>query len=119
MSMKHTVSYSLFHRMGQWALYAMAALVLLFLITPLLIIISLSFNSEPFFSITPEMLRLEANAFSLRCYLQLENATHWRHAIRNSFLIGGYATLLSTNLGTLDVLGSMQPNMPFRRLVMA
>lgn len=119
MSMKHTVSYSLFHRMGQWALYAMAAVVLLFLITPLLIIIPLSFNSEPFFSITPEMLRLEANAFSLRWYQQLENAPNWHHAIRNSFLIGGCATLLATTLGTLGALGLSQPNMPCRRLIMA
>ncbi|HLR29187.1 MAG TPA: ABC transporter permease [Paenalcaligenes sp.] len=111
--------YSLSHRLGQWLLNLIAALVLLFLIFPLIIIIPLSFNSEPFFSITPEMLRLEPEAFSLRWYQQLYDASNWHLAIRNSFLIGGCATLLATTLGTLGALGLSQPHMPGRRLITA
>ncbi|HLR30609.1 MAG TPA: ABC transporter permease [Paenalcaligenes sp.] len=96
-----------------------AALVLLFLIFPLIVIIPLSFNSEPFFSITPEMLRLEPEAFSLRWYQQLHHAPNWHLAMRNSFLIGSCATLVATVLGTLGALGLSQPQMPWRRLITA
>ena len=44
------------------------ALILFFLIFPILVIIPLSFNSLPFFTFTPEMLRLDPAGYSLVNY---------------------------------------------------
>ena len=43
-------------------------LIFLFLIMPILIVLPLSFNVQPYFSFTPEMLALKPEAFSLRWY---------------------------------------------------
>lgn len=115
----HSTSYSLSHRLGQLILTITALLVLLFLLVPVLVVIPLSFNSEPFFSITPEMLRLEADAFSLRWYQQIKENPNWYLATRNSFLIGMGATIIATILGTLGALGLHQPHMPWRRFITA
>ena len=48
-------------------------LVFVFLIAPLLVIIPLSFNAEPYFTFTEEMLRLEPNAYSMRWYEDIIN----------------------------------------------
>ena len=42
------------------------ALIFTFLITPIIIIVPLSFNEQPYFSFTPEMLALKPEAYSLR-----------------------------------------------------
>lgn len=115
----HSTSYSLSHRLGQLILTITALLVLLFLLVPVLVVIPLSFNSEPFFSITPEMLRLEADAFSLRWYQQIKENPNWYLATRNSFLVGMGATIIATILGTLGALGLHQPHMPWRRFITA
>ena len=47
------------------------ALVFLFLIAPILIIIPLSFNAEPYFTFTEKMLRLDPAGYSLRWYDRL------------------------------------------------
>lgn len=115
----HSTCYSLSHRLGQLILTIIALLVLLFLLAPVLVVIPLSFNSEPFFSITPEMLRLEADAFSLRWYQQIKENPNWYLATRNSFLVGMGATIIATILGTLGALGLHQPHMPWRRFITA
>ena len=106
-------------RIGRFVLYLFASLVLLFLLLPLLVIIPLSFNSEPFFSITTDMLRLQPEAFSLRWYQQLGAHPNWLLATRNSLLIGLCATVLATVLGTLGALGLNHPHIPGRRLLTA
>ena len=45
--------------------------VFLFLIAPILIIIPLSFNAEPYFTFTEKMLRLDPSGYSLRWYDRL------------------------------------------------
>jgi len=47
---------------------AICSLVLFFLVMPLLVVIPISFTSSPFLQFTPEMLRLDPEAFSLRWY---------------------------------------------------
>ena len=42
--------YTLWHKLGAWSLQVGAWLVLFFLILPILVIVPLSFNAEPFFS---------------------------------------------------------------------
>ncbi len=114
-------------------------LIFLFLIAPILVVIPLSFNAEPYFTFTPKMLHLDPEGYSLRWYDLLltfgmehpdgprdaswwadvwQNAK-WVRAAKNSVIIGFFATLLATALGTLAALGLSRPEMPFRRGIMA
>jgi putative spermidine/putrescine transport system permease protein len=95
------------------------ALIYLFLIAPILVIIPLSFNAEPYFTFTPAMLSFDLDAFSLRWYQDILNNEEWMRAIRNSFVIGFFATALATTLGTIAALGLSNPRMPYRTAVMA
>ena len=95
------------------------ALIYLFLIAPILVIIPLSFNAEPYFTFTPAMLSLDPDAFSLRWYQDVVDNEQWMRAIRNSFFIGFFATLLATTLGTIAALGLSNSRMPYRTAVMA
>jgi putative spermidine/putrescine transport system permease protein len=127
-------------RLGIYGYRAFCALVLLFLILPILVVVPLSFNTAPYFSFTPGMLRLDPDAYSLRWYLDiLENGmidrtlprfgsayladawqhSQWIHAARNSVFIGIVATAVATGLGTLAALGLSQSDMPGRKLVMS
>jgi putative spermidine/putrescine transport system permease protein len=114
-------------------------LVFIFLIAPILIVIPLSFNVEPYFSFTERMLRLDPEGYSLRWYDTLvtfgmqapeaprdggwwadmwQNAT-WVQAAKNSIIVGFWATIFATVLGTLAALGLSRPEMPYRRTIMA
>ncbi len=92
--------------------------VLAFLMAPILVIVPLSFNAEPYFTFTEGMLRLDAEAWSLRWYREIAGSEAWRGALANSLLIGVAATAIATLLGTLAALGLSSPQMPARRLVM-
>ncbi len=113
--------------------------IFLFLILPILIVLPLSFNVEPYFSFTTGMLNFDPEAFSMRWYedilrngmaspdaafswswlSDMWNNGQWIRAIRNSFFIGICATLLSTALGTLAAIGLSRSEMPYRRLLMS
>lgn len=107
------------HKLGAHALKLSAWAVLLFLILPILVIIPLSFNNEPFFSFTQGMLRLDPNAYSLKWYEAVFHSANWLLAIRNSFFIGIFATLIATVLGTVAAVGLAGENMPLRRSITA
>lgn len=111
--------YSTTHRIGAWALRFWAWAVLFFLILPILIMIPLSFNAEPFFSFTPGMLKLDPAAYSLKWYANIFADSNWMLAIRNSFFVGICATLIATTLGTVAAVGLSSAHMPFRRTITA
>ena len=94
-------------------------MIFLFLIMPILVIIPLSFNAEPYFTFTPGMLALDPDAFSIRWYEDIIDNKQWLHAIKNSFIIGIFSTLLATFLGTLAALGLSKPYLPYRAAIMA
>jgi len=96
----------------------LCACIFLFLITPILIIIPLSFNVEPYFTFTKGMLALDPEAYSLRWYHDFVNNTQWTHSVKNSFIIAIAATILATVLGTLAALGLSKSHMPYRSLMM-
>ncbi len=104
---------------GSLAITLFACLVLLFLILPILVIVPLSFNAQPYFSFSEGMLRLDPEAYSLKWYREIVDNPNWMLAVRNSFFIGIVATLLAVVLGTLAAVGMTSPHMPARRLVMA
>jgi len=112
--------------------------IFLFLVAPILLVIPLSFNVEPYFSFTEKMLSFDPTGYSLRWYDRIfthgmanpdiprdstwwkdvwENA-QWIHAAKNSAIIGISATILATLLGTVAALGLSRPEMPFRRAIM-
>ncbi|OAN77046.1 polyamine ABC transporter permease [Sulfitobacter sp. EhC04] len=93
--------------------------ILVFLITPILVVMPLSFNAENFFTFTPEMLRFDPAGYSLKHYRDFFNSSDWQNALRNSVMIAPVATLLSVGFGTLAAIGLSQPHVPFRRAIMA
>lgn len=126
-------------RLWRYAYRVICTLILLFLIAPILIIIPLSFNVEPYFTFTTKMLTLDPEGYSLRWYDRLltygmaapeavrnwdwwvdswQNA-RWLQAAKNSVIIGVFATIVATSLGTLAALGLSRSDMPWRRTIMA
>jgi putative spermidine/putrescine transport system permease protein len=93
-------------------------LVLFFLMAPIVVLIPLSFNAEPYFTFTPGMLSLDADAFSIRWYQDIINNPQWIHSMRNSVIIGFFATILATGFGTLAAWGLSRPQTPFRITIM-
>ncbi len=93
--------------------------IFVFLITPILVVMPLSFNAENFFTFTPEMLRFDPAGYSLKHYRDFFTNQDWQNAVRNSIQIAPAATLLSVSFGTLAAIGLSQPHVPFRRAIMA
>ncbi len=93
--------------------------IYLFLIAPILVIIPLSFNAEPYFTFTEGMLRLDPDAWSLRWYVQVGEDENWVRSMKNSFIIGCASTVFATALGTVAALGLSRERMPCRTAIMA
>ncbi|MEM6886524.1 MAG: ABC transporter permease [Pseudomonadota bacterium] len=93
--------------------------ILVFLITPILVVMPLSFNAQDFFTFTPEMLQFDPAGYSLKHYQDFFTSSDWQQALSNSVKIAPAATFLSVALGTLAAIGLSQPHVPFRRAIMA
>lgn len=123
-------------RISQYVFLLACTMIFLFLITPILVIMPLSFNAEPYFTFTDGMLAFDSSAYSLRWYKDIFsfgmtnpdavgsswwqdmwNNSVWIGAFRNSFFIAIMATLLATAFGTLAALGLSRPEMPFRTAI--
>jgi putative spermidine/putrescine transport system permease protein len=98
-------------RFARAALWVFSVVVLLFLVAPILVIIPLSFNSQPFFT-------FPMAGFSFRWYEEFFGSDRWMASIRHSLLIGICTTLLATVLGTLAAQGLNRREIPFRGLLM-
>ena len=104
--------------MGRRLHLVFCAAVFVFLVAPILVIVPLSFNAEPYFTFTEGMLRLDADAWSLRWYDAVLGDEEWLRALVNSLIIGVAATTLATSLGVLAALGLANASMPGRSLAM-
>jgi len=93
--------------------------IFVFLITPILVVIPLSFNAQNFFTFTPEMLRFDPAGYSLKHYEDFFTSSGWQQALRNSLAIAPVATLLAVSFGTLAAIGLSSEHVPFRRAIMA
>ena len=111
--------FTIWNKLGVYALRGCAGAVLFFLILPILVIVPLSFNSQPYFTFTAEMLAFEADAYSLRWYRTIVENPNWLLAIQNSFIVGVFATIVATLLGTIAAVGLASSEMPFRRTITA
>ena len=117
-------------RLWHYAYLAICAVVLFFLVAPLIVVIPLSFSKSPFLHFTPEFLRLDPEAFSLRWYrimigdcsapdITTVCSDRWKDGARNSLFIAIFATFFATTLGTLASLALSRVYTPFRRTLMA
>lgn len=93
--------------------------IFVFLITPILVVMPLSFNAEDFFTFTPEMLRLDPEGYSLKHYRDFFQTSDWQLALKNSLIIAPIATIISVSLGTLAAIGLSQSHVPGKRAIMA
>ena len=102
-----------------YAFRVICGAIFVFLITPIIVVMPLSFNAEDFFTFTPEMLRLDPEGYSLKHYRDFFTNSDWQKALWNSITIAPAATLLSVSFGTLAAIGLSQSHVPFRRAIMA
>jgi putative spermidine/putrescine transport system permease protein len=93
-------------------LWVGGGLVLLFLIAPIIAIVPLSFNAEPFFTYPMPGL-------SMRWYDEFFGSDVWQLALKNSIIVAVFATILSTALGTLAAIGLTRPDCPARATLTA
>lgn len=126
-------------RLWHYSYLTICALIFLFLIAPIVIVIPLSFNAEPYFTFTEKMLTFDPDGYSMRWYdslvtfgMQLpeaergaafwsdfwNNAT-WMQVTKNSIIVGVFSTILASALGTIAALGLTRPEMPFRKQITA
>ena len=105
-------------RTWHYGFYTYCGLVFVFLVAPLIAIIPLSFNAEPYFTFSKEMVNLDPEAYSLRWYKDIIHNKQWLHSAKNSIIIAFFATILATTLGTVAALGLSQSYMPFRVAIM-
>ncbi|KGJ05930.1 putative spermidine/putrescine transport system permease protein [Paracoccus halophilus] len=126
-------------RIWHYTYLVLCGAIFFFLIAPIVVVIPLSFNAEPYFTFTDEMLAFDPEGYSLRWYDSLltfgmanpdaprdgswwadawANAK-WIKAAKSSVIIGVFSTILATCLGTLAALGLSRPEMPYRRAIMA
>jgi putative spermidine/putrescine transport system permease protein len=94
-------------------------LIFMFLITPILVVMPLSFNAQDFFTFTPEMLQFDPAGYSLKHYQDFFNNAEWQRSFWNSLIIAPIATVISVSLGTLAAIGLSQSHVPAKRAIMA
>jgi putative spermidine/putrescine transport system permease protein len=95
-----------------YALRVFVALVLLFLISPILAVMPLSFNSESFFT-------YPMPGYSLKWYEDFFFNPRWTGSVKMSFFVAFATTILATTLGTLAALGLSRSNFPLKSTMMA
>jgi putative spermidine/putrescine transport system permease protein len=97
-------------------LVTFCTLVFLFLIAPILVIVPLSFNAEPYFT-------YPMSGLSLRWYEDIFGdglqAHLWQRAALNSAIVAVCSTVLAVILGTLAALGMWRATFPLKGLVYA
>lgn len=94
----------------RWLLAAYAALVLAFLIIPILAIVPLSFNGGSF-------LTYPLDGLSLRWYEEVLTTEKWVRALRNSLIVAVPATAIALVLGTLAAVGLAQAHIRGKALL--
>jgi putative spermidine/putrescine transport system permease protein len=91
---------------------AFCALVLLFLILPIIAIIPISFSAG-------EWLTYPLPGLSLRWYDDFLSSRMWLLALKNSLIVASATAVLATALGTLAGLGLTRASFPLKGMVLA
>lgn len=106
-------------RIWHYCFMLICAMVFFFLIAPIIVIIPLAFNAEPYFTFTEKMLAFDPEGYSLRWYRDLLGSEEWMSSIRNSFFIATVSAFVATTLGTIAALGLHRKQMPYKATIMA
>jgi putative spermidine/putrescine transport system permease protein len=99
-------------RLTQVLLRAWLALVILFLLLPILVVVPLSFSSASY-------LRFPPPGWSLRWYARYFSRETWLDATWLSLWVGLVVAVLATVLGTLAAFGLMRGRLPLRGAISA
>jgi putative spermidine/putrescine transport system permease protein len=99
-------------RLARASLAALTALVLFFLVAPIVIVVPLSFSSGSFF-------HYPLPGLSLRWYEDFFTSSFWLPSLWNSLIVGTSATALATALGTLAALGMWRARFPGQSVLLA
>ncbi len=94
--------------LGKSALYLHSFLVYLFLFFPIAVLIIFSFNRE--------RINVIWTGFTLDWYKVLFNDTDLLNSVKNSLIVGTFATIISTILGTLAAFGMVRYKFPGKKL---
>lgn len=97
-------------RLGRFVFGAIALVVCLFLIFPIVIIVPLSFSSDSFLSFPP-------SGWSLRWYQQLFSRSDWLASAWLSIWIACVVTAVSTVLGTAAAYGLVRSDFPGKKIL--
>ena len=97
---------------GRLALALVTALILLFLVAPIVVVFPLSLSSG-------ELLVLPTPGYSLRWYEDFFTSSRWLSASWNSFVVGIATMILATLLGTLAAFGIFLGRFPGKALLLA
>ena len=99
------------HRSRLW-LYAIAILVMIFLVIPTLIVIPMSFSASQYLEFPPR-------EWSLRWYDNYFGSASWMAATSTSFKAATLTTLVATPLGTMAAYGLFVSQYRFTRIIVA
>jgi len=105
-------------KIAHYSFILFCGFVFVFLVAPILVIIPLSFNAEPYFTFTEGMISFEPEAYSIRWYADIAKNPQWAFSAANSIIVATCSTFLATLLGTLAALGLSQSHMPYKSAVM-
>jgi putative spermidine/putrescine transport system permease protein len=97
-------------RLGRFTHVGVSLLVLLFLVSPVLVVMPLSFNSQPYFT-------YPMPGFSLRWYEQFIDSPDWMLALKNTVIAGVSSTAIATVLGVMASLGLTNPRLKGKALI--
>ena len=97
-------------RISHYCLRVVGGLVCAFLVLPILIVLPLSFNAQPYFTFPIE-------SYSLRWYEQLFTSDNWRRAMHNSLITASATAAIATTLGTLAAIGLRNIRSRFKGLI--
>ncbi|AET92991.1 spermidine/putrescine transport system permease protein PotC [Burkholderia sp. YI23] len=97
-------------RLGRWSHVVLSMAVLVFLISPILVVMPLSFNSQPYFT-------YPLPGVSLRWYRDFIDSPEWMLALKNTLIVGSASTILATTLGIMASLGLTHPRLKGRALI--
>jgi ABC-type spermidine/putrescine transport system permease subunit II len=95
-------------RLPRLFLWLFCAIVLAFLVAPILVIVVASFNGTPFLQFPPQR-------WSLRWYERFFTSPQWYEAAILSFEIAVVVAVVATVLGTLAAIGLVRGGFRFRR----
>ena len=107
---RHRMRFKITYQAGYCALILCAALILIYLVVPTLVIIPLSLNDKPFLEFPPE-------AYSLRWYRAFFASRAYHEAIYNSLRIGLPSAFFATIFGVLAALSLVRSKIRGRRLL--